>query len=237
LTIFTTGEQGNFYAWVTFSLSAFVITAIFAEFFRGALVIQRHTGQNLLLSVIQLTRRNTRRYGGYLVHFGVVLIFIGFSGQAFNQSKEMTMNFKQNMYIGPYRIECEDFSQDSNGNYDTTFAMLNVYNSSGKKITSLAPELRFYTASQQPQTMVANYSTPAWDLYVIFAGSDPGTNQPVIKAFLNPLVMWIWIGVLITILGTGIALVPNLSAALASQRNRVPAMLPDDIVAAGKAGD
>jgi cytochrome c-type biogenesis protein CcmF len=236
-TIFTTGEQGNFYAWVTFSLSAFVITAIFAEFFRGALVIQRHTGQNLLLSVIQLTRRNTRRYGGYLVHFGVVLIFIGFSGQAFNQSKEMTMNFKQNMYIGPYRIECEDFSQDSNGNYDTTFAMLNVYNSSGKKITSLAPELRFYTASQQPQTMVANYSTPAWDLYVIFAGSDPGTNQPVIKAFLNPLVMWIWIGVLITILGTGIALVPNLSAALASQRNRVPAMLPDDIVAAGKAGD
>jgi cytochrome c-type biogenesis protein CcmF len=236
-TIFTTGEQGNFYAWVTFSLSAFVITAIFAEFFRGALVIQRHTGQNLLLSVIQLTRRNTRRYGGYLVHFGVVLIFIGFSGQAFNQSKEMTMNFKQNMYIGPYRIECEDFSQDSNGNYDTTFAMLNVYNSSGKKITSLAPELRFYTASQQPQTMVANYSTPAWDLYVIFAGSDPGTNQPVIKAFLNPLVMWIWIGVLVTILGTGIALVPNLSAALASQRNRVPAMLPDDIVAAGKAGD
>ena len=236
-TIFTTGEQGNFYAWVTFSLSAFVITAIFAEFFRGALVIQRHTGQNLLLSVIQLTRRNTRRYGGYLVHFGVVLIFIGFSGQAFNQSKEMTMNFKQNMYIGPYRIECEDFSQDSNGNYDTTFAMLNVYNGSGKKITSLAPELRFYTASQQPQTMVANYSTPAWDLYVIFAGSDPGTNQPVIKAFLNPLVMWIWIGVLVTILGTGIALVPNLSAALASQRNRVPAMLPDDIVAAGKAGD
>jgi cytochrome c-type biogenesis protein CcmF len=236
-TIFTTGEQGNFYAWVTFSLSAFVITAIFAEFFRGALVIQRHTGQNLLLSVIQLTRRNTRRYGGYLVHFGVVLIFIGFSGQAFNQSKEMTMNYKQNMYIGPYRIECEDFSQDSNGNYDTTFAMLNVYNGSGKKITSLAPELRFYTASQQPQTMVANYSTPAWDLYVIFAGSDPGTNQPVIKAFLNPLVMWIWLGVLVTILGTGIALVPNLSAALASQRNRVPVALTDDIVAAGKAGD
>jgi cytochrome c-type biogenesis protein CcmF len=237
-TIFTTGEQGNFYAWITFSLSAFVITAIFAEFFRGALVIQRHTGQNLLLSVIQLTRRNTRRYGGYLVHFGVVLIFIGFSGQAFNQSKEMTMNFKQNMYIGPYRIECEDFSQDSNANYDTTFALLNVYNNgSGKKITSLAPELRFYTASQQPQTMVANYSTPAWDLYVIYAGSDPGTNQPVIKAFLNPLVMWIWIGVLVTILGTGIALVPNLSAALAAQRNRAPVALPDDVVAAGKAGD
>ncbi|MGC2637843.1 MAG: heme lyase CcmF/NrfE family subunit [Acidobacteriaceae bacterium] len=237
-TIFITGEQGAFYAWITFALAAFVIVAIFAEFFRGARVIQRHTGQNLLLSVIQLTRRNTRRYGGYLVHFGVVLIFIGFAGQAFNQSKEMTMNYKQSMFIGPYRIECEDFSQDSNANYDTTFALLNVYDrNGGKKITNLSPELRFYTASQQPQTMVANYSTPAWDLYVIFAGSDPATRQPVVKAFLNPLVMWIWIGVLVTILGTVIALVPNLSAALAAQRTRVPAASAPDLVAAGKAGD
>src|SRR5579872_623483 len=236
-TIFTTGEQGAFYAWITFALAAFVITAIFAEFFRGARVIQRHTGQNLLSSVVQLTRRNTRRYGGYIVHFGVVLIFIGFAGQAFNTSKQMTMNFKQSMFIGPYRIECEDFSQDTNANYDTTFAMLNVYNRSGKLITKLAPELRFYQASQQPQTMVTNYSTPAWDLYVIFAGTDPSTGQPVIKAFLNPLVMWIWIGLVITVIGTAIALVPNLSAALASQRVRVPAAIPQDVVAAGKAGD
>jgi cytochrome c-type biogenesis protein CcmF len=236
-TILTTGEQGAFYSWITFSLAAFVATAIFSEFFRGAVVIQKHTGQNLLSSVIQLTRRNTRRYGGYLVHFGVVLIFIGFSGQAFNQSKEMTMNFKQSMNIGPYRIECEDFSQDSNANYDTTFAMLNVYDHNDKLVTKLSPELRFYTASQQPQTMVANYSTPMWDLYVIYAGTDPGSRQPVIKVFLNPLVMWIWIGVLITIAGTGLALVPNLSAALAAQRSRVaPAALPHDVVAAGKAG-
>ena len=236
-TIFTTGEQGGFYAWVTFALAAFVVTAIFAEFFQGARVIQRQTGRNLLASVVQLTHRNTRRYGGYLVHFGVVLIFIGFAGQAFNTSKEMTMNFKQSMFVGPYRIECEDFSQDTNANYDTTFAMLNVYDRGGKLVTKLAPELRFYTASQQPQTMVANYSTPAWDLYVIFAGTDPSTGQPVIKAFLNPLVMWIWIGVLITILGTGIALIPNLSAALAAQRKRVPAAVPEGLVAVGKAGD
>ena len=236
-TIFTTGEQGAFYAWITFALAAFVITAIFAEFFRGARVIQRHTGQNLLASVIQLTRRNTRRYGGYIVHFGVVLIFIGFAGQAFNTSKQMTMNYKQSMFLGPYRIECEDFSQDTNANYDTTFAMLNVYDRGGKLVTKLAPELRFYQASQQPQTMVANYSTPAWDLYVIFAGTDPATGQPVVKAFLNPLVMWIWIGLLITVFGTLIALVPNLSAALAAQKSRVAAAIPQDVVAAGKAGD
>jgi cytochrome c-type biogenesis protein CcmF len=235
-TIVTAGEQGDFYAWITFALAAFVLTAIFAEFFRGARVIQNHTGQNLFLSTIQLTRRNTRRYGGYLVHFGVVLIFVGIAGQAFNTSKEMTMSFKQSMNIGPYRIECEDFSQDSNANYDTEFALLDVYRG-GHKIMQLAPEIRFYTATQQPQTMVANHSTLAWDLYVIYAGKDGTTGQPVIKAFLNPLVAWIWIGLLVTIAGTAIALVPNLSAALAAQRSHVTAAIPQEAVAAGKAGD
>jgi cytochrome c-type biogenesis protein CcmF len=238
-TIATTGEQGGFYAWITFSLSAFVVTAIFAEFYRGARVIQNHTGQNLFLSGIQLTRRNTRRYGGYLVHFGVVLIFIGIAGQAFNTSKEMTMSFRQSMTIGPYRLECEDFSQDSNPNYDTEFALLDVYRD-GHKVTRLAPEIRTYfvgTEQQQQQTMVTNHSTLGWDLYVIYAGKDATTGQPIIKVFLNPLVSWIWIGVLVIILGTGLALAPNMSAALAAKRSRVTAATPPELIAAGKAGD
>jgi cytochrome c-type biogenesis protein CcmF len=235
-TIFTTDEQGAFYAWITFAMAAFVATAIFSEFLQGARVIQRHTRQSLLGSVIQLTRRNTRRYGGYIVHFGVVVIFIGIAGSAFNQSKEQTLNFKQSMTIGPYRIECLDYSQDSNPNYDTEFAMLDVYRG-GHKVTQLSPELRFYTASQQPSTIVANHSTLAWDLYVIYAGKDTATGQPVIKAFLNPLVAWIWIGVLITILGTGIALVPNMSAALAAQRSKVGAVSDREPVAAGSGAD
>ncbi len=99
--------------------------------------------------MVQLTRRNTRRYGGYLVHFGVVVIFIGIAGGAFNQSHEQEMNNGQSMTIGPYRIVCESFTQDSNPNYDTEFALLDVYRGN-KKITQLAPEKRFYAASQQP---------------------------------------------------------------------------------------
>ncbi len=233
-TIVTTDQQGQFYAWMTFLLAAFVITAIFAEFFRGARVIQKHTGRSLPGSVVQLTRRNTRRYGGYIVHFGIVLIFIGISGQAFNQSVQQTMNYRQSMTIGPYRIECLDYSQDTNANYDTTYALLNVYRG-GRKVTQLDPELRFYQASQQPSTIVANHSTLAWDLYVVYAGTDPATGQPVIKAFLNPLVAWIWIGLIVTILGTGIALAPNLSAELAAQRSR--ATVAAEAVVAGRAGD
>ena len=236
-TIFTTDHEGAFYAWMTFSLAGFVMTAIFSEFLQGAKVIQRHTHRNLFASAIQLTRRNTRRYGGYIVHFGIVLIFIGISGQAFNQSVERTMNYKQSFNLGPYRVECLDYSQDSNPNYDTEFAMLNVYRG-GHLVTKLAPELRFYAASQQPSTIVANHSTLAWDLYVIYAGKDPTTGQPVIKAFLNPLVSWIWIGVLVTIFGTGIALLPNLSAAIAAQRRvSAPAEETAEPVAAGRAGD
>ncbi len=233
-TIFTTDEQGAFYAWITFAMAAFVLTAIFAEFFRGAKVIQGKSGQNLLTSMVELTRRNTRRYGGYIVHFGIVLIFIGFAGQAFNQSHEQTMNYKQSFMLGPYRVECLDYSQDSNPNYDTEFAMLNVYRGD-RLVTKLAPELRVYAVNQQPSTIVANHATLAWDLYVIYAGKDPATGQPVIKAFLNPLVSWIWIGLIVTILGTAIALAPNLSAALVAQRHR--ATVPAEAVPAGRAGD
>ena len=233
-TIFSTDEQGAFYAWITFAMAAFVLTAIFAEFFRGAKVIQGKSGQNLLTSMVELTRRNTRRYGGYIVHFGIVLIFIGIAGQAFNQNHEQTMNYKQSFMLGPYRVQCLDYSQDSNPNYDTEFALLNVYRGD-RLVTKLAPELRVYAVNQQPSTIVANHATLAWDLYVIYAGKDPATGQPVIKAFLNPLVSWIWIGLIVTILGTAIALAPNLSAALVAQRHR--ATVPAEAVPAGRAGD
>jgi cytochrome c-type biogenesis protein CcmF len=233
--IFTTDSQGSFYAFFAFVFAAMVVTAISAEFLRGAGVISRHTGQGIFASMVQLTRRNTRRYGGYIVHFGVVVIFIGIAGSAFNQSKEQELGFKQSLNLGPYRIECQSYSQDSNANYDTEFALLDVYRG-GRKITQLAPEKRFYIASQQPSTMVANHSTLAWDLYVIYAGKNPDTGQPIIKVFLNPLVAWIWIGVAIIVFGTGVALVPNMTAALAASRNRVPAAAVADAVPA-RGGD
>ncbi|HTD54824.1 MAG TPA: cytochrome c-type biogenesis CcmF C-terminal domain-containing protein, partial [Silvibacterium sp.] len=207
-----------------------------SEFLRGAGVISRHTGQGIFASMVQLTRRNTRRYGGYIVHFGVVIIFIGIAGSAFNQSKEEELGFKQSLNIGPYRIECQSYSQDSNLNYDTEYALLDVYRGN-RKVTQLSPEKRFYTASQQPSTIVANHSTLAWDLYVIYAGKNPDTGQPIIKVFLNPLVAWIWIGVGIVVLGTGVALVPNMSAALAASRNRATALAATPEAVAARGGD
>ena len=114
------------------------------------------------------------------------------------------------MTLGPYRLVCQTYTQDSNRNFDTEYALLDVFRG-GKKITQLAPERRFYQASQTSSTMVALHSTLASDLYVIYEGRNPDTDKPIIKVFLNPLMNWIWIGVLIVVMGTFLALVPNLT--------------------------
>jgi cytochrome c-type biogenesis protein CcmF len=151
------------------------------------------------------------------------------------------MNHGQSMNLGPYKLVLESFTQDSNLNYDTEFALIDVYRG-GKKVTQLAPEKRFYAASQQPSTMVANHSTLGWDLYVIYAGKNPDTGLPIIKAFLNPLMAWIWIGVVVVALGTLVALAPNLSAALATRRSQSPIAEPRvvqerEVAVAGRSGD
>ncbi len=206
-------DQGNFYALVAFALSAAVFTAILSEFLRGAAVIAKQTGKNLLVGTWLLTRRNTRRYGGYIVHIGVVVIVIGLAGSAFNRNVERELGLHDKMSIGPYTLEQVGFTQDSNLNFNSEYSVLDVYKG-GKKQFQMAPEKRVYLASQQPQTMVAIHSTPSWDLYVVYEGTNPDTGQPIIKAFLNPLVGWIWAGLVVLVFGTLVALVPEPEAVL-----------------------
>lgn len=220
--------QAEIFSLITFTLAAGVITAIAAEFLRGAAVVRTQTGKNLAASTVLLIRRNTRRYGGYIVHFGIVVMFIGIAGGAFNQSHEQEMGFGDSMTMGHYRLVCESFTQDSNPNYDTEYALLDVFKGS-KKVTQLAPERRFYNASQTTSTMVALHSTLAEDLYVIYEGKNPDTDKPIIKVFINPLMNWIWIGVLIVVLGTFLALVPNMTRTPAPAKVTIPAVTEAEV--------
>lgn len=222
-------DQAALYSLVAFSLGAGVVTAIFSEFFRGARVIRKHTGKNILSAMVYLTHRNTRRYGGYVVHFGIVIIFIGIAGGAFKQSNELPLRDGQSMAIGPYHLVCRSFTQDSNANYDTEYVLLDVYRGS-HKVTELAPERRFYEASQQPLTVVANHSTLLWDLYAIYAGKNLNTGDPIIKVILNPLIAWIWIGLMVVVAGTLLALVPNSQAPAA---RKIPLARPREPVEEG----
>jgi cytochrome c-type biogenesis protein CcmF len=206
-------DSGNFYALVAFSLAVSVFTAILSEFLRGAGVIARQSGRNYFTSMVLLVRRNTRRYGGYFIHIGVVIVVIGLAGSAFNRNVESEMALHDKMVIGPYTLEQVGASEDSNANYNSEYALLDVFKD-GKKLFQMTPEKRIYLASEQPQTMVAIHSVPEWDLYVVYEGTNPDTSLPIIKAFLNPLVGWIWAGVVIMVLGTIVALLPSQKPAL-----------------------
>ncbi|HYH00307.1 MAG TPA: heme lyase CcmF/NrfE family subunit [Terriglobales bacterium] len=222
-------DSSYFYALVSLSLSAMVIVTIVSEFYRGARVMRTQTGQNMLMSVVTLTRRNTRRYGGYIVHFGVVVVMIGFAGAAFYQNTEKELGKGDSMQIGTYTLTVDSYTQDDKPNYTSEWAIVNV-TKGGKHIATMYPERRFYKASQQPATMVANRSTLKEDLYLVFSGINQDTGRPIIKAHLNPLVWWIWAGAHFMMIGTIIALVPNAQPmkVTSSERVRAPARAVED---------
>jgi len=215
-------DQGSFFALVALALSAGVFTALVSEFLRGARVVAKQSGRNLAWAKIQLIRRNPRRYGGYIVHIGVAMVVVGLAGAAFNRSVESEMALHDKISIGPYTLECVGFTEDSNANYNSEYALLDVLKG-GRKLFQMAPEKRVYLASDQPQTMVAIHSVPAWDLYVVYEGADPSNGQPIIKAFLNPLVNWIWAGALLMMLGTLVALAPGQKPAARKSFAETPA--------------
>ena len=222
--------QSTLFSLVAFTLSAGVITGIVEEFLRGAKVVSTQTGKNLLASAVLLTRRNTRRYGGYIIHFGIVVMFIGIAGGAFDQAREMEMSYGDTLSIGGYTLVCRSITQDSTPNYDTNFAVLDEYHN-GKFVKQLSPEKRTYfpgTDHEQASTIVALHSTAQADLYTVFEGTNPDTGRPIIKAILHPLIAWIWIGVVIVVIGTFIALAPNLVRTAVRQRQ-------EDLVPAGAA--
>jgi cytochrome c-type biogenesis protein CcmF len=202
-------DMGQMYAMLAFCLSTLVIATVASEFIRGGIVWKNKLQTNLAFGMYQLTRRNMRRYGGYVVHFGVVLVVIGLAGAAFNRDVEQTIGKGDKVSIGRYTLVGEEYTDDDNANYRSSAALLEVYKD-GKFLTRLNPEERFFKASGgQPVHIVANHSTLMEDLYVVYEGQDGDNGHPIIKAIINPLVNWIWIGVLVIVFGTGMALVPN----------------------------
>ena len=206
----------DFYALICLILCVFVTLTIASEFYRGGRVIAARDSTNILSALGELTMRNTRRYGGYIVHFGMVLIFIGVAGSAFNQDIQMEMAPGQSLTIGPYTVLCQNFDRTANNNFESERATLEIFRN-GKSEMMLYPERRFFIASQVSETMVAVQSLPTHDLYIVYAGRSPETQRPVIHAYLNPLVKWIWFGGIVLVLGTLLALVPNRRAAIVLQ--------------------
>jgi cytochrome c-type biogenesis protein CcmF len=195
------------YALLSFGLCMFVATTILLEFWKGASAIRAKDGKGLLPSMIELTHRNTRRYGGYLVHMGIVFMFIGFTGSAFNKSETGVIPSGGSMSIGKYELKITDMQEGDNDNYAWRRAIIDV-TSNGRPIQQMEPEQRAYKASKQPASIVSIRRRLNEDLYVNFAGLSDDGRGGVVQAYVFPLVSWIWIGYWVLLFGTLVCLVP-----------------------------
>ncbi|HWZ96937.1 MAG TPA: heme lyase CcmF/NrfE family subunit [Candidatus Dormibacteraeota bacterium] len=211
----------DFYALTCFLLCTFVAATIGIEYYRGAKVIRIRSGMNWLSSAVELTLRNTRRYGGYIVHFGMVMIFIGLAGQAFTKEVQKEIPVGGTVAIGPYELLLQAMDQKQEKNYIAQRMIVEVMKDH-KPVMILFPERRNFPAGQESGTMVAIYSTLREDLYVVYAGVNQGSDAPTVHVFLNPLVKWVWFGGVVVVMGTIVALLPSRQAALALAGGKVP---------------
>src|SRR5246127_4169728 len=117
-------DSSYFYSLVAIALSVMVLATVVGEFWRGGRVIARQTGVSIAQGMVVITRRNTRRYGGYLIHIGVVLVVIGFAGLPFNVDQEKEMAFGDKMQIGHYPLVCQSYTQDDKPNYSSVWAVI-----------------------------------------------------------------------------------------------------------------
>ena len=198
----------NYYALISFGFCLFVAITIFMEFFKGAKQIAAKSQMNFAHAVVELTHRNTRRYGGYVVHMGIVLMFIGFTGGAFNKSRVDEMKKGDSVTLGSYQLTLKDTHEDENPNYMWQKASVEV-SKNGAFLQVMEPESRLYKISsgRQPTHEVAVRVRLNEDLYLNFAGMNG--DRAVIQSYVFPLVSWIWLGALTLIFGTLVALVPS----------------------------
>jgi cytochrome c-type biogenesis protein CcmF len=205
--VFVALGMRHFYSTVCLILCVFVLVTILAEFHRGARA-RRRQGQSYAHALWTLTFRNTRRYGGYIVHVAMVFIFVGFAGAGFDKEAQQSMLPGDMLAIGNYRLELKRVESADNPNYSSATAHMQVWKQ-GKALSEIAPEQRLFKSSRQPTSEVALHRTLKEDLYVVFAGPDQDGTRFIIHVYIKPLVAWIWIGGAIFILGTVICLIPN----------------------------
>lgn len=198
-----------------FALCGFVVGTIVQEFWKGASIRRRNTGTDAVTAMVGLVGKNKRRYGGYIVHVGIVLICFGFAGNARKLDEQVQLKPGQETTIGKYTIKSNGVKVLDDGQKQMTTAYLSVF-VGGKEIDGLYPAKWAYRRhEQEPTTEVAIRRTPAEDLYAVLGGFDLADQSVTLQLVVNPLVNWIWIGFGIMALGTGIALLPERSYAFA----------------------
>jgi cytochrome c-type biogenesis protein CcmF len=204
-----------------FALCMFVVVTIGQEFVRGARVRQQATGTDIFTALVGLVARSRRRYGGYIIHVGIVLVFLGFAGEGFKREEQVVLQPGATVAIGDFTVQHNALRVTDDGQKQMITASLGVLRN-GKPVGGMEPAKWFYRKhEEQPTTEVAIRRGVGEDLYVVLAGYDVATQSVTLQVFINPLVSWIWMGFGVLAFGTIIALLPERTFAFAL--NKVPA--------------
>ena len=198
-----------------FAFCAFVATTIVQEFWRGARVRQGATGTDMFTAVVGLVGRNKRRYGGYIVHLGIVLMFVGFAGGGFKRDEQVLLKPGQTVTVGAFTLRNDAVKVTDDGQKQMVTGYISVFRD-GKQIDTLYPARWYFRKHEsEPTTEVAIRRSIAEDLYVVLPAFDLKDQSASLQIVVNPLVDWIWFGFGVMALGTGIALLPERTYAFA----------------------
>ena len=193
-----------------FTLLSFVVFTILFDTTLAVRARQRIAGEGVFSALVTLARRNQRRYGGLIVHLGVVLIFLGIAGSmSYSIEREVTLQIGEGLSIGRYHIQFEGLKRSQQPTHSRVEAAFRVFNE-GHEIGVLSPALKFFPNQKSPVGRAVYRSTLIEDLYIILSGfSEVEQNQATLKVLVRPLVAWIWIGGFVIFLGTIVAVLPS----------------------------
>ena len=206
----------NGYALVTYVLSGFVAGTISQEFYKGVGARRAIHGENVALGFVRLVARNRRRYGGYIVHAGVVMLFAAFAGLSFRSEHDITLRAGQEFattdpYGHRWRFVSQGVSTDKRQNRMVTAVALESFRD-GVPVGFIRSEKRQYFDSAdrptfEPSTEVGIRSTAKLDTYVVLAGVRGEVAE--LRVTFNPLVVWVWIGGALMAIGGVIVMWPQ----------------------------
>jgi cytochrome c-type biogenesis protein CcmF len=207
---------------VCFALCAFVFVSIVQEFYRGTRVRQSHTKLDFFTSLVGLVARNKRRYGGYLVHIGIVFMFLGFAGGAYKRETEVTLEKGQQAQLGAYTVRFLELRPEPHPDKQAVVADMAIL-VGGKEVARAEPAKWYFPHhDEEPVTHVHMLHSSKEDLYIVLNGYDPQAGFVNLKIVINPLVNWIWFGFVFLSIGTAIAFAPERAYQMAEAAARLP---------------
>ena len=194
-------------AFTIFWIAIFVTATILIEVGKAAQVKGKQLQAGLLVGLIHVFQRNQRRYGGLVIHLGVVLMFLGFAGTFFSEERDLTLEREEMVPLNAYYLKFTGVEQFQVRNATHRAAIIEVYNQDKQLLEVMKPAKSFYPTQPQPLTEIALRREFLKDLYLIFSSESGADSELVtIKAYVNPLVGWAWMALPVFTLGIGICL-------------------------------